>query len=298
MFVSFNELMAKAESGQYAVGYFESWNMESLQAIADAAEATRSTVILGFSGVNLCHTGRIVDDRIGLYAAIALETCNQISVPSCAIFNECPDFDMVSSAIDLGFGIVMFSDEKLGIEEQIDSVHRIVKKAHFASVAVEGEPASLPGIDGDLFDTPADLHLTDPQLACDFINRTGVDAIAVNVGQVHLHGRSEIRLNLTRLEELKRAISIPLVLHGASSLHRADIKEAIRLGVRKINVGSILKRTYFNAIRQACAKIGDDYNPYEIIGSGLDNDVLAIGRISMQKVVEDMMRLFDSAGKA
>lgn len=298
MLVSFNELMTEAKRGQYAVGYFESWNMESLQAVADAAETMRSPVILGFSGIHLSNIKRFSNDYFSAYVALGIEMCRQISVPSCLIFNECPDFEMVLSAIDLGFGIVMFSDENLGYNDQIDYVHQITNKAHPAFVAVEGEPSSLPGIDGDLFTTPEDLHFTDPQMACEFIDRTNIDAIAVNVGQAHLHGRSEIRLNLKRLAELEKVISIPMVLHGASSLCRADIKDAIKLGVRKINVGSILKQTYLNSIRQACAEIGNDYNPYEVVGSGLDNDVLTIGKIAMQKVVEDMMGLFNSAGKA
>jgi ketose-bisphosphate aldolase len=298
MLVSFNELMAEAKRGQYAVGYFESWNMESLQAVADAAETMRSPVILGFSGIHLSNIKRLSYNHFGSYASLGIEMCRQISVPSCLIFNECPDFEMVLSAIDLGFGIVMYSDDDIGYNDQIDSIHQIVNKAHPAFVAVEGEPSSVPGVDGDLFTTPEDLHFTDPQIACEFIDRTNIDAIAVNVGQAHLHGRSEIRLNLKRLAELEKVISIPMVLHGASSLCRADIKEAIKLGVRKINVGSVLKRTYLNSIHQACDKIGNDYNPYEVVGSGLDNDILNIGKIAMQKVVEDMMGLFNSAGKA
>lgn len=298
MLVSFNDLMTEARRGGYAVGYFESWNIESLQAVADAAEAMRSPVILGFSGIHLSNIKRFSNDYLRAYMALGIETCRQISVPSCLIFNECPDFEMVLSAIDLGFSIVMFSDDDLDYNDQIDRIHQITDRAHTVLVAVEGEPSALPGIKGDLSTNPEDLHFTDPPMACEFIDRTNIDAIAVNVGQAHLHGRSEIRLNLARLAELEKVISIPLVLHGASSLCREDIKEAIKLGVRKINVGSILKRTYFNSIREACAKIDNDYNPYEIVGSGLDNDILTIGKIAMQKVVEDMMYLFNSAGKA
>jgi ketose-bisphosphate aldolase len=298
MIVSFNELMIEAKRGQYAVGYFESWNMESLQAVADAAEATRSPVILGFSGIYLSNPESFIKDHLSVYAALGAEMCRQISVPCCLIFNECPDFDMVLSAIDLEFGIVMFSNDELNFDDQIDKISRVVNKAHLASISVEGEPSSVPGIDGDLSIIPEDLNFTDPKMACEFIDRTNIDAIAVNIGQAHLHGRNEIRLNLSRLAELEKVISIPLVLHGGSSLCSEDIKEAIGLGVRKINVGSILKRTYFNSIRQACAKIGNDYNPYEVIGSGLDKDILTISRIAMQKVVEDMMNLFNSAGKA
>ena len=295
---SFQDMMAEAERGHYAVGYFESWNMDSLQAVADAAESTRSPVILGFSGIHLPHPGRIVRDRLGLYAALGIEACRGLAVPACLVFNESPYLDLVMEAIDLGFGLVMFADEDLSYQKQLECVRRVVESAHQASVAVEAELSALPGIGGELSDVPSDLHLTDPDLAREFAEGTGVDALAVNIGQAHLHGRKEVGLDLSRLAELSEAIPVPLVLHGASSVRRGDLAEAINLGIRKINVGSVLKRSCFEAMRSACGKIGKDYNPYEVIGSGLERDVLAVGRSALQKTVAELMHLFGSAGKA
>jgi fructose/tagatose bisphosphate aldolase len=93
-------------------------------------------------------------------------------------------------------------------------------------------------------------------------------------------------------------VPVPLVLHGASSIGREDLVEAVRLGIRKVNVGSAIKRAYFEAVRGASVQAGDSYSPYEVVGSGLRADVEAAGRIAMRAVVEDMMRLFGSAGKA
>ncbi len=290
--------MAEAERGRYAVGYFESWNLESLQAIGDAADATRSPVILGFSGIYLAHPERIVKEHLSVYAALGVEACQQLSVPACLVFNESPHFDWILEAIGLGFGLVMFTDEDLSFEDQLNRVCQVVKKAHRFSVAVEGELTPLPGMGGELPVAPYDLHLTDPVQASAFVERTGVDALAINVGQAHLHGHSELYLNLAKVAELRKAVPVPLVLHGASSIRRADLKEAIRLGIRKINVGSVLKRSYFEAMRSATMEVDEDYNPYEVVGSGLDGDVLAAGRIALRKVVEDLMRLFGSAGKA
>jgi fructose/tagatose bisphosphate aldolase len=81
-------------------------------------------------------------------------------------------------------------------------------------------------------------------------------------------------------------------------VHQADLKEATKLGIRKINVGSVLKQSYFEAMRRACMKVGDDYNPYDVVGSGLENDVLAAGRVALQKTIEDLMYLFGSAGRS
>lgn len=295
---SFSEMMTNAQRGGYAVGYFESWNLESLLAVCDAAEATHSPVLLGFSGIYLTHPARVVHEPLSLYATLGLEAIRGLSVPACLVFNESPNLEWVLYAVGRGFGLVMFSDETLDYNGQVRRVRQVVLSAHEVGAAVEGEATALPGVGGELSALPDDLHLTDPEHARDFIERTGVDAFAVNVGQAHLHGRRRVRLNLTRLTELKQAIKVPMVLHGATSVDRLDLKEAIRLGVSKINLGSALKRTYFDALRLAVTQTGDDYNPYEVIGSELAEDVLTTARLALQKTVEDWMRLFGSERKA
>ena len=294
----FNDLMAHAKSEQYAIGYFESWSLESLMAIADAAEATQSPVLMGFSGIYLNHPKRVRSEILSVYSAMGLEVCQQISIPTALVFNESPHLDWVMEAIDQGFGLVMFSDEHLSFADQTTRVQQIVEAAHQAGVAVEGEAESLPGIGGNLIDMPGDARLTNVETAREFVEETGVDAFAVNVGQMHFHGKRAVRLNLDLLRELNDSLDVPLVLHGSTSVSAGDLANAVNYGIRKINVGSVLKQVYFEALREVCAAAGDTYNPYEIIGSGLREDVLMAGRIALQGKVEDYMRLFGSAGKA
>ena len=296
--VPFSRLMADAERGDYAVGYFESWNLESLQAVADAAEASRSPVILGFSGIYLPHPARLAKDSLADYHALGAAVCQRLPVPACLLFNESPDFAWVQESIRLGFGLVMFADEAMEMPRLVECTRRTVELAHAAGVAVEGEVDSLPGIGGDLLAAPAARHLTDPAAAADFQRATGVDALAVNVGQAHIHGRGEVKLDMERLSAIRRAAGVPLVLHGASSLARRDIGEAITRGVRKFNVGSALKRACFEAIRAGCGGVGPAYNPYEVMGSGLRGDVMMSARLAVQKVAQDFMELFRSAGRA
>jgi ketose-bisphosphate aldolase len=296
--VPFNELMREAERGHYAVGYFESWNLESLQAVADAAESTRSPVILGFSGIYLPHPARTTRENLRIYAALGLETCRSLSVPSCLLFNESPYFDWVTEAIDLGFGLVMYTDEEVSEQEQLERVRAIVERAHRKGVAVEGELNPLPGVGGELLATPEQTCLDDPDVARSFVERSQVDAFAVNIGQAHLHSRSTVQLNLARLRELREKIAVPLVLHGATSISQSDLTNAIQLGVRKINVGSVLKRSFFEAMRSACSNVNEEYNPYEVVGSGFEKDVLTHARIALQKKVEELMNLFGSALRA
>jgi ketose-bisphosphate aldolase len=296
--VSFARMMQDAERRGYAVGYFESWNLESLEAVADAAEAARSPVILGFSGIALPHPGRVQREHLADYAALGNAVCDRLSVPACLLFNESADFAWVTEAVRLGFGMVMFTDESLDEAAQAAQVKRSADVAHAAGAAAEGELDSLPGIGGGLTAAPAQQHLTTVERALAFVKATGVDSLAVNVGQVHLHGRASVHLDLDRVSALKAAVPVPLVLHGATSIPREDLAEAVRRGVRKVNVGSILKRSFLEAMRTASVAAGTAYNPYETIGSGLPNDVMVAGRAAMQKVVEDYMGLFGSAGKA
>jgi fructose/tagatose bisphosphate aldolase len=192
----------------------------------------------------------------------------------------------------------MYSDETLDARSQRIRVMEVAQKAHRLGAAVEGETAALPGVAGMLAEPLTEARLTGVEAALDFVNETGVDALAVNLGQMHLHGRQELGLDLDLLGELRRALSVPLVLHGATSVRREDLSAAAKMGVRKINVGSVLKKTYFEALREACNEIGETYNPYLVMGSGLDGDVLLAARRALRDVVVDLMNLFGSTGKA
>jgi len=296
--VPFGELMDDAERGGYAIGYFESWNLESLLAVADASESARAPVILGFSGIYLPHPGRRVTDPLEAYAAMGQAVGRRLSVPCCLLFNESPHLDWVHAAIDLGFQLVMYTRDDLAPDEQVRQVRGVVEQAHTRGVAVEGELTPLAGVAGELAGAPADRHLTDPDAAQRFVADTKVDALAVNVGQVHLHGRQNVRLDLDRLRALRSAVDVPLVLHGASSIDPDDLRAAIGAGARKVNVGSALKQAYFNALREACDRQRHHPNPYEVIGSGLEEDVLVAGRLALQATVERLLHLFGSAGRA
>ena len=297
-FVPFKKLMDDAENHQYAVGYFESWNLESLLAVCDAAEAMKSPVIIGFSGINLPDYEHVVKNTLSLYSTLATEACKKLSVPVCTIFNESPYLDLVMESIDCGFGLVMFTNDELSFEEQIKQVKMVVDKAHKNSIAVEGEIMSLSGLGESLINIPEEINFTNIDLAKSFVKQTGVDSFAVNIGQVHTIGDEKVHLDFSSLEKLKENIPVPLVLHGASSVYDVDIVEAIKLGIRKINVGKVLKQTYFEALKSEIVKVNDDYNPYQVVGSGLESDVLISARVELQKEIEGLMKLFRSKGKA
>ena len=192
----------------------------------------------------------------------------------------------------------MFSDPDLSFEDERDRVRQVAAKAHASSVAVEGELKLSRECSFGVSSVPEDLHLTDPKQARDFVEYTGIDSLGVNIGQVHVHGRREIHLDLTRLAALRKEIPVPLALHGGTSISAGDVSEAINLGIRKINLGSILKKSYFDGLRAACAQNDGDYNPYEIVGSGTEKDVLAAARSSLRKTVEHFMSVYRQCRKS
>ena len=169
---------------------------------------------------------------------------------------------------------------------------------HPLGVAVEGELTSLPGVGGELSAAPEETDSDDPGLARDFVQRTGIDAFAVNIGQAHLHGRNQVRLNLCRLAELRRGYLFHWYCTAPPPYPSQTSKKPFNSVSGRSNVGSILKRSYFEAVRRACSTIGPEYNPYEVVGSGLENDVLTAGRVALQKVVKELMKLLGSAGRA
>jgi fructose/tagatose bisphosphate aldolase len=295
--VRFAKMMADAEAGGYAVGYFESWNLESLFAVADAAIEMRAPVILGLSGIHFPLAESEKRERLGVWSKLGAALCNSLPVPACLLFNESPRFDWVLEAIQNGFDLVMYTDDSLPSDDQKQRVRQVVDNAHAKSVAVEGEITALPGLSGALSAIPQDLRLTDPEAARAFVQYTGVDALAVNAGQVHVHGRTSVPLNLSLLRQLRQAVPVPLVLHGATSISEEDLAAAIQLGVRKINVGSALKRVYFEALRDSCGQVGEPYNPYDVVGSGVQSDVAVRARRAVTAKIQDYMRIFGSAGK-
>jgi ketose-bisphosphate aldolase len=287
--------MRRAVSGGYAVGYFESWNVESLQGVVDAAEETASPIILGFNGAFLSGE-RTAPERLVLYAAIGRAAAESSSVPCGLIFNECPRDDWVLKAIATGFNLVMLADPLAPHAEYIDRVAAITRLAHARGVAVEGELGDLPYgavVGGGV---PHGGTSTDPAAAADFVAATGIDLLAVSVGNVHIRTRGEGGLDLGLLEAIHRRVPVPLVLHGGTGISADSLRAAIALGVAKVNFGTYLKQRYLNAVRTALGR--DALDPHRLLGMGGPEDVLVAGRLAVREAVLERMELLGCSGKA
>ena len=288
-------MMRRAASGGYAVGYFESWNLESLQGVVDAAEQTASPIILGFNGAFLSGQ-RAAPERLELYAALGRAAAESSSVPCGLIFNECPRDDWVKKAIGAGFNLVMLADPAAPHADYVARVAAITRLAHARGVAVEGELGELPcgaAADGGL---PTGGTSTDPAAAAEFVAATGIDLLAVSVGNVHIQTRGQSGLDLRLLEEIHRRVPVPLVLHGGTGISAESLQAAIALGVAKVNFGTYLKQRYLKAVRPALGHDAPD--PHRLLGMGGPEDVLVAGRLAVRDAVLERIELLGCCGKA
>jgi ketose-bisphosphate aldolase len=288
-----SDLVRDARERHYALGYFESWNFESLQGVLDAAETTRSPIIIGFNGEFLSRPGRKLPERLQCYAGLGKAAAAGATVPCGFIFNECPDDDWVRSAVLAGFNLVMPADPTASYENYSRRVAQLTEFAHRHRVAVEAEVGHLPS---GLSETENGGHVTDPELAARFVQETGVDLLAVSVGNVHILIKGEQDLDLERLSQICLHVAKPLVLHGGTGISAASLREAIAMGVAKVNYGTYLKQRYLTAMRHGLAANMD--NPHEQFGLGGDRDVMVAGRLAVREAVLERVELLGCCGKA
>ncbi len=288
-------LLASARAGGYALGYFESWNLESLQGVIDAAEQTRSPVIIGFNGDFLTRPERVAPERIKWYAALGRAAAETARVPCGLIFNECPRDRLVRQAVTAGFNLVMLADPAAPYEEYVQRVTSLVKFAHRRGAAVEAEIDELPsGSSGEIVADHSSL--TDPRLAARFGAATGIDLLSISIGNVHVMTHGEQPLDLERLAEIRRRVDLPLGLHGGTGVPAASLREAIRMGVTKVAYGTYLKQRYRAAVRKALDS--SEINPHELLGMGGPPDVLVAGRLAVREAVLERIDLLGCCGKA
>lgn len=285
-----DRLMHAAQRQNYAVGYFESWNLESLQGVIDAAEQTRSPTIIGFNGEFLSQRDGATENDIALYAAMGLKAAAEAKVPCGFIFNECSEDSWVERAMAVGFNLVMPADPDASFEDYTRRVTRLAAIAHARGVAIEAEIDELPC--GENHGGEA----SDPKVAAEFIKMTNVDLLAVSIGNEHIKLEGRVPLDLARLENIRKCLDIPLVLHGGTGIEESSLRDAIGLGIRKVNYGTYIKQRYLKAIRAAIAR--DERNPHALLGDGSQTDIMVIGRKVVRDAVLERIELLGCCGKA
>ncbi len=228
MLVNLNEVLKKAQKERYAVGLFNTTDTDMLQAVIEAAEESNSPVILGTAEVLLPY------GELKLIAPSVIAAAKRAKVPVVVHYDHGLTFERCLEALQLGFSSVMFDGSAKAYGQNIEETKEIVKIAHAFGASVEGEIGHVgEAAQGD--ESLENMYTTIAE-AKEYLENTGVDALAVAIGSAHGVYKKKPKLNIERLKEIADAVSVPLVLHGGSGLSDDDFKNTIREGIAKVNI--------------------------------------------------------------
>ena len=244
----------KENEGKGAVGAFNVHCFEMLPAMVRAAEELGVPVILQTSLGTARYIG--FEPMIAAVKAIAEKSAVSVALH----MDHCKDIDALKEAIDKGYSSVMYDGSSLSLEENIKNTKEVVAYAHERNVSVEGEVGSIGGAEEGVVVAKDDAMYTKPEDALYFAENTGVDALAVSIGTTHGQYKSKAKINYELLAELKAKLGdTGLVLHGGTGVSDEDMRRCVREGMKKINVGTELNKSYIEVVRETFT--GEDVTP-------------------------------------
>ena len=260
----------KENEGKGAVGAFNVHCFEMLPAMVQAAEELGVPVILQTS----LGTARYIGFEPLIAAVKAIAETSSVSVA--LHMDHCKDIDALKEAIDKGYSSVMYDGSSLSLEENIKNTKEVVAYAHKRNVSVDGEVGSIGGAEEGVVVAKDDAMYTKPEDALYFAENTGVDALAVSIGTTHGQYKSKAKINYELLTELKAKLGdTGLVLHGGTGVSDEDMRRCVREGMKKINVGTELNKSYIEVVRETFT--GEDVTPLTSLRNllGPANDKIA-----------------------
>ena len=285
MLVNMNEVLRPAKKNKYAVGLFNAVNLELARGIIAAAEATQSPVIMGTAEVLLPY-GPL--DEVSYYL---IPMAKKANVPVVVHLDHGLKYDTCIKALELGFSSIMYDCSTDSYEDNVRKVKEMADIAHSYGATIEGELGHVGDNEGSAegSDHLADpsKFFTDPRLAKDFVEKTGVDALAIAVGNAHGAYKLPPKLDFDRIRTIANTVDVPLVLHGGSGLTDNDFRTAIKEGISKVNI--------FTDINIAAVEA--EFKKFTSMEKGVIDLIPAAVEAVKQETMKKM-KLFGSDGKA
>ncbi len=283
--ISLAQGLAHAQKQGYALGAFNVLDTHFLRALFAAAEQQRSPFIINIAEV---HFKYVTLDQ--LVEAIKFEAAKH-AIPVVLNLDHGLHFEAVMQAIRLGFTSVMFDGSTLSYEENIRQTREVVKAAHAVGVSVEAELGAVGGDEGGALFGEADSEkFSDPRLAAEFVRETGIDTLAVAIGNAHGKYKGEPKLDFDRLAAIREQTGVPLVLHGGSGISDADFRRAISLGIHKINFYTGMSQAALDAVERSLASRNTRYDEFAELLMAVENAIC--------ETVMQQMKIFGSVGQA
>lgn len=268
MLTSYKEILQDAYRQGYAVGAFNCLSLENVLGAIQAAEELHSPIILELAEVQFPYS------PIELMAPIFLEKARQARVPVCVHLDHGQSLETCAKAISLGFNSVMIDSSTLPLEQNIALTREVVHMAKAFGCDVEAELGMVGTIGVDEPRQEGDIY-TDVEESARFISETGIDALAVAIGNMHGKYVATPRLNIQRLIEIKERNQTPLVLHGGSGTSEEDFKSCIHNGICKINVATAIQLGVTERIRSYMARPDANYIDMKYQIAEASRDVVA-----------------------
>jgi ketose-bisphosphate aldolase len=291
------DLLERARAGGYAVGYFEAWDLDSLEVIASVAERLRAPAIVGFGGLS-ADEGWLDAGGIRRSALLCRDVAESLSVPAVALLNEVSRVDQAEAGLDAGYNAAMLHTQGHSFDASSEIVAKLVAVAHARGAGAEGEIGEMPEEHGGVREASRE-HRTTPEEAVTFVERTGVDCLAVAVGNAHFVVATErSAIDVARIAEIASAVRVPLVLHGGSGLPEAQVRDAIAAGVAKVNVGTRLRQRFALELKRLVVEVGATSDFNELVGSRKGGDLVRRALQPVAEEVERLTRVLMSDGKA
>lgn len=242
MLVNMRDLLIDAQKGNYAVGSFSVANMEMVLGVLKAAKELKAPVILQIAEVRLKQSPLELIGPLMVAAAKAADT------PVAVHFDHGKTIEKISQALELGFTSVMFDGSHLPLEENIEQTNKVIALAKEYGAAVEAEIGCVGGSEDGSEDIA--INCTKPADAVRFAAETGVDALAIAIGNAHGNYKSTPKLRFDILEECEKAVDVPLVLHGGTGISPDDFVKCSKTGIKKINIATATFDTVEKTVRE------------------------------------------------
>lgn len=282
MLVTAKEMLQKAREGKYAIGAFNVENMEMVMAVLAAAEAKTSPVIMQTTPGTIKYAG------VDYYYANVAAAAKRSSVPVVMHLDHGDSFQRAMAAYRAGYTSIMIDGSKLPFEDNIDLTKRVVDACHPGDVYVEGELGKVGGKEDDL-EGDDDNPYTDPEEAKIFVEKTGVDYLAIGVGTAHGVYKGIPKVNTDLIATIHDMVEVPLVLHGTSGVPDEQVITAVKNGICKVNYATDLRIAFTRGAKEFMAEHPEAFDPKKYSKQGM---------AEVQKYVEQKIEVCGSVGKA
>ena len=280
-FVTSEKMLLDAQKGGYAVGAFNVENMEMVMAVIAAAEELRAPLMLQTTPSTVKYAG------LDLYLANVKTAAERASVPVCMHLDHGDSFELAMRALRVGYSSIMIDGSHSVFEENIAVTKAVADACRPSGIPVEAELGKVGGKEDDL--DGGNGGYTDPQEAKEFAERTGIGSLAVSIGTAHGVYKGEPKLDLDRLAEIRKVVSIPLVLHGASGLSEEAVAESIKRGICKVNFATELRIAYTEGVKEFLGQNPDAFDPKKYGKTAMEH---------VKEIVKLRIRMCGCDGKA